>query len=140
MRRADATLSVLAKAHGPARARFPEPVALFYAAGMLEALDQLHGADFLHADVKPDNVCLRFGAPDDCAFTGKKPKACAALAAAGYGVTLIDYSLAVDLRAFSDGQRFESASGSPAPRLAAGAAIDREAVASRSPRGWRREL
>jgi len=178
MRRADATLSVLAKAHGPARARFPEPVALFYAAGMLEALDQLHGADFLHADVKPDNVCLRFGAPDDCAFSGKKPKACAALAAAGYGVTLIDYSLAVDLRAFADGQRFESASGSPAqveqycwpparkgaswrkeidhyalgailhelatgaraPRLAAGAAIDREAVASRSPRGWRREL
>ncbi|KAK7242574.1 hypothetical protein SO694_00017458 [Aureococcus anophagefferens] len=105
---------IMLRPTGP-RARFPEPVALFYAAGMLEALDQLHGADFLHADVKPDNdACLRFGSPDDCQFSGKKPKACAALAAAGYGVTLIDYSLAVDLQAFNENQRFESASGSPA--------------------------
>ena len=48
----------------------------------------------LHADVKPDNLCLTYGEPDDVG-TGKPVDA---IAAAGYRVTLIDYSLAVDLR------------------------------------------
>jgi len=63
------------------------------------------------ADVKPDNLCVHFGEPSDLGIR----RSAAAVAAAGYGVSLIDYSLAVDLRAFREpGQRFASGRGSPA--------------------------
>ena len=111
MRLADTTLSDLAKGLRGVAMRFSEPVALFYAIGTLEAVDALHSTDFLHADVKPDNLCLTYGEPDDV-VSGKPVDA---IAAAGYRVTLIDYSLAVDLRAYENpDQRFVSGADSPA--------------------------
>ena len=111
MRLADTTFSDLAKALRGVAMRFSEPVALFYAIGTLEAVDALHSADFLHADVKPDNLCMTYGEPDDVG--GGKPVD--AIAAAGYRVTLIDYSLSVDLRAYENpDQRFVSGADSPA--------------------------
>ena len=102
MRLADATLSELAKALNAQKMRFTEPVALFYAIGVLEACQEMHLADFIHADIKPDNLCVSYG---DLTRVGAGPSV-DAIAAAGYNVTLIDYSISVDLRSFDKDQRF----------------------------------
>ena len=109
MRLADTTLSELAKALNAQKMRFTEPVALFYAIGVLEACQEMHLADFIHADIKPDNLCVSYG---DLTRVGAGPSV-DAIAAAGYNVTLIDYSISVDLRSFDKDQRFLGSEGSP---------------------------
>ena len=59
---------------------------LFYAIGVLEACQEMHLADFIHADIKPDNLCVSYG---DLTRVGAGPSV-DAIAAAGYNVTLID--------------------------------------------------
>ncbi len=109
MRLADTTLSELAKALNAQKMRFTEPVALFYAIGVLEACQEMHLADFIHADIKPDNLCVSYG---ELTRVGAGPSV-DAIAAAGYNVTLIDYSISVDLRSFDKDQRFLASEGSP---------------------------
>jgi serine/threonine protein kinase len=109
MRLADTTLSELAKALNAQKMRFTEPVALFYAIGVLEACQEMHLADFIHADIKPDNLCVSYG---DLTRVGAGPSV-DAIAAAVYNVTLIDYSISVDLRSFDKDQRFLANEGSP---------------------------
>ena len=80
-----------------------------YAKQLLFALRHLYKLRIVHADIKPDNLCVSYG---DLTRVGAGPSV-DAIAAAGYNVTLIDYSISVDLRSFDKDQRFLASEGSP---------------------------
>ena len=103
---------VLRRGAGCPGARPPESLALFLAAGVIEAVLACHEGGVLHCDVKPENLLLRAPAgadndDDDDAADNRD----AALAAArrGHGLVLADFGRAIDRRRHDAGVRFATA-------------------------------
>ncbi|ETV65734.1 BUB protein kinase [Aphanomyces astaci] len=70
--------------------RMPEPVVVHYACQMLDAVQRVHGANFVHGDIKPDNWIV---------VDGRSPWNHATTFATG-AVCLIDFGRAIDLQLY----------------------------------------
>ena len=99
------TLGQVLKARG---GKLPEKEALFYMKKIGQALEVLHRAQFLHRDIKPDNIMLAedgrvvlidFGAARD--FTAKKTERLTTMLTPGYA-PLEQYGQALKYGAFTD--------------------------------------
>ncbi|RHY54016.1 hypothetical protein DYB30_006112 [Aphanomyces astaci] len=70
--------------------RMPEPVVVHYACQMLDAVQHVHGANFVHGDIKPDNWIV---------VDGRSPWNHATTFGTG-AVCLIDFGRAIDLQLY----------------------------------------
>ncbi|RHY08513.1 hypothetical protein DYB36_003889 [Aphanomyces astaci] len=70
--------------------RMPEPVVVHYACQMLDAVQRVHGANFVHGDIKPDNWIV---------VDGRSPWNHATTFGTG-AVCLIDFGRAIDLQLY----------------------------------------
>ena len=72
--------------------RMDEVLVMYYAIELLRAMEAVHAAGVLHADVKPDNLIVRNGGEDWCDWAPHRPGAWKKK-----GLALIDFGRAVDL-------------------------------------------
>jgi checkpoint serine/threonine-protein kinase len=108
-------LSVLVAAFGPHgtlqdgvnamlaadRGGMHESLAMYFTVELLRALEVLHSAAFIHGDVKPDNVLLRFGGSQWEEWAPSRPGQWRER-----GVSLIDFGRSIDLTAHAPNAAF----------------------------------
>ena len=86
---------------GSDRVGMHESLAMYLTVELLRALEVLHAAAFIHGDVKPDNVLLRFGGSQIEEWTPKRPGTWRER-----GIALIDFGRSIDLTAHAPGAAF----------------------------------
>ena len=83
----------------------PPECALFLVSDLLRAVSALHGAAFLHADLRPDNIALRSAAAEalDAGLTlGEETGG----GWDAHGIALLDFGRAIDLKRYPAGTAF----------------------------------
>lgn len=76
---------------GVAAGTLPEEAALRLAAGLTAALDEIHGADLVHRDLKPDNILLT----DEVTTTGVPLTGRGSALVNDEGVRVVDFGIAL---------------------------------------------
>lgn len=109
---AGSSLRHLTECYHRRQRRMAERTVAFYAAGLLRCMQTLHTAQVLHADLRPDNVVLRAAScgSDAAADPSRLVDPSRPLAEGGweesFGVALVDFGRAVDLKLYDAGVRF----------------------------------
>ena len=83
---------------------YTQSIALFYTLNLLRAVDALHRADLLHADLKPDNVIVRCADPS--LVDPSEPMSGPSWS--GQGLRLLDFGRSIDRRQYPQGTVFAS--------------------------------
>ena len=86
---------------GSDRGGMHESLAMYLTVELLRALEVLHAAAFIHGDIKPDNVLLRFGGSQIEEWTPNRPGTWRER-----GIALIDFGRSIDLTAHAPGAAF----------------------------------
>ncbi|NXS61999.1 BUB1 kinase, partial [Brachypteracias leptosomus] len=75
----------------------PQALVVYFAVKILSMVEELHGCQIIHGDIKPDNFILgeRFLDNDTCDIDG-----------VSHGLTLIDLGQSIDMKLFPEGTAF----------------------------------